>query len=159
MKSFKHYLKEKHIPNDYYPDSLYHGHNNDSMRSRENHSQQNGHIFATEDLDVAKNYGKHVHRVYIRKGLKTIDLTNRFDTYAKNSIEEIGKKFGKKAQKSINSGSLWSNKPLERKVINHLQSQGHEHIILHDQANEEGDEGVSHIIQNPSKNIFVGDRR
>jgi hypothetical protein len=150
MKSFKQYLIENSRSD--YEFYGYHGHNSSDVNEDEPYNQNRKYIFVTPDSDTAGNYGNRVHQVYIRRGLKHIDLTDE------RNHGVVTDKFPE-AKSHLESGTLWRNKPLEKKIIDHLHSQGHDLITLHDQEDEEGNPSISLIVKNPQKNVFVGEKK
>jgi hypothetical protein len=144
------------IPKGFLNFPLHHGTNYPLKKGSMYPDERKGHIYAAEDSDEASQYDDP-YRIYIKDKLKTAHLYRGAKN--KSALNSIKKKFDKihpNIEKIITSGKLWRNKPLERKVQEHLFDQGYEHTIRTDEIGEDGGETTSHIIKNPNKNVYVG---
>lgn len=159
MKSFKEFIVEnrKYLPSEFKKGmNLYHSHNNDNIKDMASYPEGREFIYAAESPEETQQYGRHIHNIYVRPGLKTAELFK--NPTNKDALESIHKKFGPKAVETITKGKLWRNKPLEKEVHDHLHDEGYEHIAHTDELGEKGGETTSHLIHNPHKNIYVGFR-
>lgn len=155
MMSFRQYISEM---NGYTRYDLYHGHNDRDIKEGEPYPHKKKFIYATENGDEALTYGRHVHSIAVKSGLKTAHLYSFPPD--KTALNDVQDKFGKDTVDMIKRGKLWRNKPHESEVFDHLHSLGYQHIIFTDEdAEDNGDETTSHLIYRPHENVHVGDKR